>query len=246
MKKKILLGLGASLLMTSGLNAQIFGSLHDLGTSADDVGNIPDNSQICVYCHTPHGADSSFDGAPLWNKPATSTTFTMYGATATGTAGSTIAGTLTDATPTGASMACLTCHDGVSALNSVINAPGTGNYDPTGASNKIGKNRTMTDFVKAVGSAAFSESLTNDHPISIPYIYNGSPETSPASLRDPSTPIIGFENATTIADLLRTGADGIAKVQCSSCHDPHLGQATTFLRSINNNGSKLCLTCHAK
>lgn len=42
-------------------------------------------------------------------------------------------------------------------------------------------------------------------------------------------------------------ADGVEEVpyiECSSCHDPH-SVNTTFLR-VDNNDSRLCLTCHSK
>ena len=50
--------------------AQITGTQHNLSAQAGI-----DNDEICVYCHTPHGADTTVE-APLWNKPATGTTYT--------------------------------------------------------------------------------------------------------------------------------------------------------------------------
>ncbi len=226
MRKKLLLSIGLASFMGTSLFATMVGSLHDLSTN--DYG---DNDEICVYCHTPHGSNIEFD-APLWNKPTTGTSFTMYGATAEGVAGKTIAGTETDPSPSGASLACLSCHDGVSAANTVINAPGSDNYNDNGA--LIGRNTPKvlrTDPSLAIGLYG---DLTNDHPISIPYVEGA------ASLKPKDTAITGWNRATTINDLLRNG-----KVQCVSCHDPHSVTNNTFLRH-RNTGSELCKTCHDK
>ena len=87
---------------------------------------VSDNGETCVYCHTPH--QSRADGPiPLWNKPATdlelTNGFKMYGATTTNTAGTTIAGTQTAQQPQNQTLACLSCHDGVTAFDSLINNP---------------------------------------------------------------------------------------------------------------------------
>ena len=70
--------------------AVITGSKHDLSVDSNasikvDTGGT---TEICVFCHTPHGATSSYTGAPIWNKvTGIATTFTMYGTTlAAGTA----------------------------------------------------------------------------------------------------------------------------------------------------------------
>ena len=230
MRGRVLLGIGALAILTTGLNATMVGSLHDLSNSQ----GIGDNFEICVYCHTPHASNAAFEGAPLWNKPTTGTTFTMYGATAEGVPGQTIAGTATDATPTGSTLACLSCHDGVSAMNSVVNAPGSGGYNPSGS--YIGSARNLPrnmdpGNIKSVG--AYGD-LTNDHPVSITYVEGA------ASLKPKNTPITGWNGATTINDLLKNG-----KVQCTSCHDPHYPKYDRFLRH-HNGSSELCKTCHDK
>jgi len=192
-----------------------------------------DNNQICVYCHTPHASNVAFGAAPLWNKPTTGTVFKMYGASSAGVAGVTMAGTATDAQPTDAALACLSCHDGVSAMNSVINAPGSGKISSTGT--YIGTNppsaKPMGLVIQAVG---FGGDMTDDHPISI--LYN----EGRAGLRPTTTPLVDFFGASTVGNLLRNG-----KVQCVSCHDPHGTGWSMYLRN-GNTGSTLCLGCHNK
>lgn len=237
------------LLSATSAMATITGSKHDLsatggGTIKANAGQS--NDEICVYCHTPHAANTSFTGAPLWNKAAdySSNPFTMYGASSTNTAGTTLSGSSTDAQPNNSSKACLSCHDGVNAINSMINAPGSGGYSSSGATvafgaTAAGASKTMPSGVTQIGT-----DLTNDHPISITYT------AGKASLKATTSALIGTwttpSGGNTIADLLRNN-----KVECSSCHDPHLGENNTFLRrekgsGYSNEGSKVCLSCHEK
>ncbi len=216
--------------------AVITGSKHDLsatggGTIKADAGQ--NNDEICVYCHTPHAANTAFAGAPLWNKATPTGTFTMYGTT--------VAGTATDNTPNAPSLACLSCHDGVSAINSIVNAPGSGGYLAAGQNVAFGATPEGTAVTMPNGVTQIGTDLTNDHPVSIQYIEGR------ASLKPTTTTITNWTGAQTIADLLRNG-----KVECVSCHDPHQGgTGQMFLRryvagETGNKGSALCLTCHDK
>ncbi len=215
--KKILGSATVALLLGStAAMAGIAETKHNLSTGA---AGGSDNGEICVYCHTPHASNPAMTGAPLWNKPVPAVaSFAMYGQT--------IAGTQTADAPSMVSLACLSCHDGSSAMNAVVNAPGTG-----GGTGTIGNGGVMSG-IAAIGA----DDLTNDHPISIDYI------PGRASLKPVDTALEGdgWGNYTTIAQLLRNG-----KVECGSCHDPHNKQHGTFLRN-SNVGSKLCLTCHDK
>jgi len=123
------------------------------------------------------------------------------------------------AQPTGVSLLCLSCHDGQVALD---------NYGGT---------TTGTEFM--TGDASFGTTLANDHPIS--FTYNTALSTTDGELEDPSTAttIIG---GTIDNDMLFSG-----KMECASCHDVHNTAAvSTSLLIIDNAGSALCLTCHAK
>ncbi len=75
--------------------------------------------------------------------------------------------------------------------------------------------------------------LSDDHPISIEY--------------DPfSDPGLHPEAHVAQAGLKLFLEDGTQRVQCATCHDPHdLNEGTGLLR-MDNNGSRLCLTCHDK
>jgi len=79
--------------------------------------------EVCVYCHTPHGANTvSAAGMPLWNRTVkTNTTYNLYDIPTT--LGLMDAQAVTDPGP--ASLTCLSCHDGITAIDSVINMPGS-------------------------------------------------------------------------------------------------------------------------
>lgn len=70
--------------------------------------------EVCVYCHTPHGANSTA-AAPLWNRTVTQRTYELYRQPTT------LGQALTQPGPN--SLTCLSCHDGVTAIDSVINMP---------------------------------------------------------------------------------------------------------------------------
>lgn len=82
--------------------------------------------EVCVYCHTPHGANSTMPKAPLWNRTNLGNTYTLYN--------NTLTSGQTPTQPGVNSLTCLSCHDGTVAIDSIINMPSTqttgygGNY----------------------------------------------------------------------------------------------------------------------
>ncbi len=260
--------LGVVLGLTSLLGAmaqaqtvgQISGSPHDLSSLTTTT------DEVCVFCHTPHQAQSqSAIEAPLWNKAIpNSALFTTYDST-------TIDGTIL--TLGSVSIACLSCHDGSQAMDVVINAPGSRGVTPTTGAEldalAIGAIGTITGTAGNLGV-----DLTNDHPIGVQY---GGFEVVAGTQIDPD--FIGgaaLQNATINGAQrwwIDTGATNIGTrdkndvifytrdnggadqpfVECGSCHDPHqgagvgtaTGSAVNFMR-IANTSSDLCLTCHVK
>ncbi|MGE5623043.1 MAG: hypothetical protein ACM3WS_07810 [Bacillota bacterium] len=89
------------------------------GAMMDNYRN--DYGEVCVYCHTPHGANTTIT-LPLWNRTIKATMYTTYNQLGTSTL------TQTVAQPGNNSLACLSCHDGQSAVDSIINMPGSVRY----------------------------------------------------------------------------------------------------------------------
>ncbi len=236
----------------------IAGSPHDLSglTTATD--------EVCVFCHTPHQAQSqSAIEAPLWNKGIpNAATFTTYDST-------TIDGTIL--TLGSVSIACLSCHDGSQAMDVVINAPGSRGVVPTVGAEldalAIGAIGTITGTAGDLGT-----DLTNDHPIGVQYggfdpgtgqidpDFAGGANLQTANINGQDVWWLNTTGGPATRDkndvILYTRLNGATPepfVECGSCHDPHqgagvgtgAGTAVNFMR-IANTSSDLCLTCHVK
>ena len=174
---------GAGLVVVSGMAlAGISNTKHNLGTTQPTAANnhVTDTGDICVFCHTPHGADISnpLSNPPLWNKrlPATSG-YSTYATLQSASIDGEILGVGS------VSVACLSCHDGTQAMDNIINAPGSGGYDTTGGG-ASGRNFTwlgsdvsadgrMTNPAGGINVALIGQDLRNDHPIGVQYCGGG-------------------------------------------------------------------------
>lgn len=236
---RVVLLLSATALVLSGgaveVRAQgMLNTKHNLaaGVGAAPTGDLKTSgtNEVCVFCHTPHGADTSVK-APLWNRAINTTGYTMY---TSQTFDATSAGQ-----PVGVSLACLSCHDGTIAFDALRNLPGPGGF--TDNPNKAGV--TTWTFTNAPDKKMpagritnLGQDLSNDHPISMTYNTAKSP-SSTSLTNDFAT---GFYDPPKNLLPLYEG-----RVECASCHDPHRSDTQTFLR-VSNAGSALCLSCHRK
>ena len=235
--------------------AGIADTKHNLGSGPGPAGRnqVSDTAEICVFCHTPHGADTAAP-APLWNKrlgtpgvPAGGGTYTTYDTLQTPSLDGTVA-------PVGSiSMACLSCHDGTQAMDNIINAPGSGGVVADGGGNDGRAYTWSGSNVNAAGrlsggAALLGTDLSNDHPIGIQYcgggITGGAGTTVNGTCVDgdfkaPQTQLINSnqifwvdtggagKQRTDLPLYQRTGSTLGPLVECASCHDPHVssGQA---------------------
>src|SRR5436853_7285996 len=117
-------------------------------------------SEICIFCHTPHRATAA---QPLWNHTLSEATYTPYNS-------STIKAAVGQ--PTGASKLCLSCHDGTVALG-MVNSRST----PIQMRNGVA--------TLPAGSARIGTDLSDDHPVS--FTYDSALVTANGQLRDPSS-----------------------------------------------------------
>lgn len=207
--------------------AGIQNTKHNLSSTGTNIIKGSTN-EICIYCHTPHHAATGVT-APLWNRVASTATYTMYSGTGTG---GNFDATI-DAAPSGVSAACLSCHDGTVGINQLLNNQGSG----------LGANPANLTDPKLTGAVLLGIDLSNDHPISMIY----STAKSPSSSSGTNDHVTGF-NDPTAGNYFANGVklDDAGKVQCASCHDPHRSDTPTFLRVANAPNSALCLTCHKK
>jgi predicted CXXCH cytochrome family protein len=128
----------------------ITNSKHNMSTRS----GLTNYSEVCVYCHTPHGGQTQ--NAPLWNRNFGTGPYTMYNASYSSTIDMPVA-----ASPQGVSLACLSCHDGTIGLDVIINRPNT---DTT----LVGSGNTMPNNAGQF-FANLGTDLRNDHPISVTY-----------------------------------------------------------------------------
>ncbi|WP_411565021.1 cytochrome c3 family protein [Rubrivivax sp. A210] len=218
------------------------------GATMDSFRN--DYEEVCVYCHTPHGANRTVT-APLWNRTMKTNTYQTYDLLGT----STLTQPVTQ--PGVSSLTCLSCHDGTTAVDSIINMPGAGRY------NAAQETQETTDFLNSwnnrrgpdanvhgrlantecvschspaggfsgLGATDFTvfaigTDLRNDHPVGIRF-----PAAGPGTdFKDPQRRdgrmawFDGNGNARPDSNEIRLynagGGDGY-EVECASCHDPH-------------------------
>jgi hypothetical protein len=269
----LMIGLGVSGSASAGI-ANTKHNLSTTGTQANHVTAGTAANQICVFCHTPHGADTS-QAVPLWNKKLPTSTYQTYDQLNT----SSLDGEVLSVGSV--SLACLSCHDGTQAMDNLINAPGSGGYNAAGArpgdwtwTAAVGASGLMPAGVTNLGT-----DLRNDHPIGIQYCgggLTGSSTTLNGVCKDldfiggtlsagkqvqtatiNSNQVFWVEVNSTpgrqkddIALYTRTFTAGAGpSVECASCHDPHVESKGTdniaFMR-VTTDGSQICLSCHVK
>jgi predicted CXXCH cytochrome family protein len=207
MKKKLLvtsLALLGGLGVCSTASATISGSAHDFATASGFMGA---GGQICLPCHAPHN-NKNAAGEILWNHDNTTQTFVMYDSP-------TLDGTILGQ-PAGVSKFCLSCHDGVTAIDAYTAHAGT-----------------ETIQVAYPGTTAnLGVGLSDDHPISIKY--------------DPVADVGGLNAVGTLPVSIKLFGAASDQVECGSCHDVHNKYNIAKLLNVTMVGSALCLECHSK
>lgn len=206
---------------------------HNLSSLSGNTKKALTETQICIFCHTPHGARPQ---STLWSRPDPSSmgTFPTFsepgsvqdpsgilGINNAGISGTTLYGNNTSPNeyPNGASKLCLSCHDGVTAMG--ILATG--------------------DELDMVGGAAIGINLAISHPIS--FVYNSAVQTYLNTLG--KTDVYKWPTTAYL--------DGASRVQCTICHQPHQDTKTAtyilpFWRGAGTNDvteyNAICNACH--
>lgn len=150
-------------LTAAGLAAALISGTAIAGV-ADSKHNLSDpaaTNEVCVFCHTPHGASSDVT-APLWNRAAGTASYTRYSSLGTATLDG------EEVAVGSVSLACLSCHDGTQAMDSVINQPGSGGYTAGGAEISSGAGSVISNM-SGEPIPMLGTDLSNDHPVSIEY-----------------------------------------------------------------------------
>ncbi|HEU6446876.1 MAG TPA: cytochrome c3 family protein [Verrucomicrobiae bacterium] len=139
----------------------VVNTVHNLSATGPGTVKASTESQVCIFCHTPHRANGQ---TPLWNHNMSGVTnYIVYSSpTLKAVVGQ----------PNGSSRLCLSCHDGTVALGSVNSRTATIQMQ-----NGV---TTMPD-----GAANLGTDLSGDHPIS--FVYDSALVSLDPKLNDPST-----------------------------------------------------------
>lgn len=249
MKKIILVFVAVSGLAVIALSTQalartlIKDTRHNLSSWGKYTVKAATETQVCIFCHAPHNADST--QAPLWSHKDTTATFQMASTV------NVVPGrrTWADAQPTGISKKCLSCHDGTVAIgalagSSEIAVTGASGSIAPGVNNALAGSRTPGGGLTSGDYGYIGTDLRGGHVISFKY-------------KD----AIDFFDSARIKfnDLVVSDRNSMldrqGKMQCHTCHDPHndwcsdpaktIGRDPLWRKACGTNGNAdLCLLCH--
>lgn len=231
--------------ITSWAAEDVRNSKHNLSTNPNILAT--GTTEVCVFCHTPHGGttDVARGAAPLWNRNLSTATYSMYSSPNFDGIG------MTPGTPRGVSVACLSCHDGTVAFDSLINFGGSGSTDTITFTGDFVNDidGSFEEIDRPAGPQPFPNlgpDLSNDHPISMEI----PDATVDPQFSDIRTYVDGQSSRLTnnqVAYISRFGDAGLptdprdrlrayptelgeAYIECASCHNPHENTSTRFLR----------------
>jgi predicted CXXCH cytochrome family protein len=231
--------------------ASIVDSPHNLSVSGPGTVKATTESEICIFCHTPHNATPV---QPLWNRSLPVSAYKTY----TSNSLKALPGQ-----PTGSSKLCLSCHDGTIALGSV---------------NSRSQPIVMAGGITRLpaGKSNLGTDLSDDHPIS--FIYDSTLVSKNPKLRNPSAlpSTVRLDSdrnlqCTTCHDahnnqygnflvmsntnselcntchtmaIAGTSTDIAQHVNCDNCHQTHTAPSGPYLLA-KSRVSDTCLTCHS-
>jgi len=205
MMYKIIFAISFSCLCLTVNGQSVVNSVHNLSISGTGDIKASNETEVCIFCHTPHNSSPQ---KPLWNRQSPGLSYTLYHSSTIQSA---------PGQPDGASILCLSCHDGTIALGNVLSR---------------GEQIEMSGGISVMpdGNSNLTTDLSDDHPVS--FIYNVSLSSADGELVDPAG----------LTGPVRLQSE---KMQCTSCHDPHDNSLTQFLVA-SQQFSELCLYCHQK
>jgi predicted CXXCH cytochrome family protein len=204
--KKLVVLIVAIFLVTGMAFAGVDGTKHDIpgyvGNTFSGAATVA-TAEICVYCHTPHSANTLVDTL-LWNRTfgTQADAFAIYSsATSTAMNGVTDLSTV--------AKLCLSCHDGSTAVYVTGNPANSGMVT---AVNAVGNVNATGNII---GNGILTKDMSNDHPIGFDY---ATVQGVDGGLRAPATMTLPLQS-------------GI--MDCSTCHNVHDDTFSPFLRMDN-------------
>jgi Doubled CXXCH motif (Paired_CXXCH_1) len=199
--------------------------MHDINAAASGPNGVDDRNG-CVSCHAPHNAKNLVaSGAPtffsyIWSVGAPAQGFTNNAPDDYGV------GTIALDNTSFHTIACLSCHDGVTATD------------------VYAKNNGFTNFGN-YARKGFGGDLSHDHPVNSVLTKHGSTNPTLAYAK-----LYGTTHKPDPADL---SGQAYGSIECGSCHDPHKGDGATYMFLRGPAGGVtpryarigLCRDCHS-
>lgn len=229
----------------------IGGSRHNLGNLGKVI-RATATSEICVFCHTPHHTNTAYNMKPLWNRSsAAPTAFTAYGTTLGGT-------TINNTDIGSTTLACLSCHDGVTTFDNLVNAPGKSGVTAGGADRNwdfampfaeapltatgydhftiSGFSCNLCHNAQQISRLSIDRDLSNDHPVSVTY------DAAKGGLRATNTVIASIDLTTDLAASAGTAFGGNL-AQNRWAVKGYISNTAT-IADILRDGKVECSSCH--
>ena len=228
MKRYLLFIIGMTLLWDSTSLAIYDGTLgadgganpnpHNLSSLSSNSKEAQTETQICIFCHIPHGARSV---APLWGRPDSTETFNIRAGlqiSDPAIVNTTLYSTAADY-PNGATKLCLSCHDGVTAMGILANGD---EIDMSGG-NALGIDLTTSHPVSFVYDSVVRDYLELQSPGSYqpwpPTAYLDSEYRVQCTIcHQPHQDTIGFGGGTYPFWRVGSGSQADYNTVCNSCH----------------------------
>lgn len=208
-----------SLICSGMANSQssIVTTKHNLSVTGTGTIKASSETEICVFCHTPHSKQIA---TQLWNHQPTTQSYTLYTSEYL-----TSKSYATPNQPNTKSKLCMACHDGTIAIGAVYNTAGSGTMGSIALASGV---TTMP----AGSSSNLGTTLTNDHPVGFGYDPGKDAELVARTWPWPTGVKLDPNSSA-------------GTVECHTCHDAHNNQYTKFLKMSNANAG-LCTYCHNK
>ncbi|MBI4602055.1 MAG: hypothetical protein HY721_08845 [Planctomycetes bacterium] len=244
-------------------------TVHNLSASGPGQVRAQSETEVCIFCHTPHG---SAGVEPLWNRSVAPGPYLIYQSTSL---------RAQVGQPTGASKLCLSCHDGTIALGSVLSRPqpiamAGSDRMPAGPTN-LGTDLSddhPVSFSYASSLAGSSAELVQTAAIPAPVTLDKNGEVQCTSCHEPHDNSYGdflarpnvagalctschrplswttSGHATSsalvspdVASVLEADAASVAQNACKGCHQPHGAAGKPWILH-RENISATCVPCH--
>jgi predicted CXXCH cytochrome family protein len=179
-------------------------SPHNLSASSPNPVRAASENLVCEFCHAPHATSPV---AALWNRRQPAAGYIPYSSsTAVAQPGQ----------PTGASLLCLSCHDGTIALGELVSRP-----------NQVAMSGGVSTMPP--GDGLTGTDLRHHHPISFEYSANLALQNGELAVPGSFDP--------------RLKLDANGELQCTTCHDAHDNRFGDFL-VMPDVASQMCTECH--